>query len=426
MKTLKILPLTIFFYLSSFAQTELVGLKVGDKVPNTLLSHIYKYKQGTAQLSDFKGKLIILDFWSTYCGPCLEALPVLSDMQREFKDRIIVLPVTSQAKEIMADCLNSKPSLKNVSLPFIYADKVLGKLFPYTSVPHDVIIGADGKVEAITDVDFITKENVASILNGKHPYMPFQKTIKNLDIRKPFFLDSTGQQLIQYHFMIAANLEGNVSTSGVWGRTTDKNGKMSATRIFAANIALLNLYRLALYKHNGSTIGFSNNRFVIDMADSNKFWSKDGSPDWFKKNSYCVDLIVPPAMSSKIFDCLREELDRYFDVHSQLDLRQFKCYALRAIDSSKFRSKGDKVLSDEGQQLWVKKKTTFSNLLALINERSNVPIIDKTGYTGFVDIQLKPDFNDIPGLTKQLKEYGLALEETYEDLSCIVISDRKQ
>jgi thiol-disulfide isomerase/thioredoxin len=59
------------------------NLKIGDKVPEITISNILNYKDSTgkpstsAKISEFKGKLLILDFWATWCTPCIKYLPEL-------------------------------------------------------------------------------------------------------------------------------------------------------------------------------------------------------------------------------------------------------------------------------------------------------------------------------------------------------------
>ena len=42
---------------------------------------------GEISLSDFRGKTVIIDFWATWCPPCVRTLPTMSDVAAEYKDR---------------------------------------------------------------------------------------------------------------------------------------------------------------------------------------------------------------------------------------------------------------------------------------------------------------------------------------------------
>ena len=62
-----------------FNKHEIKPLKIGDKVPDIEFKNIINYKSKTARLSDFKGKLVILDFWGTWCTSCIAAFPKMEE-----------------------------------------------------------------------------------------------------------------------------------------------------------------------------------------------------------------------------------------------------------------------------------------------------------------------------------------------------------
>ena len=41
-------------------------------------------------LNDFKEKYVLLDFWGTWCGPCIKLIPDLKQLQKKYKDLVIV------------------------------------------------------------------------------------------------------------------------------------------------------------------------------------------------------------------------------------------------------------------------------------------------------------------------------------------------
>src|SRR5699024_12758542 len=50
---------------------------------------------GTVRVSDFKGKVVMIDLWETWCATCIESLPTLQALQEGYYDDFIVLVVTT-------------------------------------------------------------------------------------------------------------------------------------------------------------------------------------------------------------------------------------------------------------------------------------------------------------------------------------------
>lgn len=149
---------------------SITALKVGDKVPDLLLENIINYKSTSAKLSDFKGKLLILDFWATWCGSCISKLAEDEALQDEFSCKLVFLLVNS--KDTGDSLLNATSFLnkwqKSHSLklnsPMIFEDHVLNQYFPRTALPHYVWIDGSGKVRAITRKEFVNSENIIKAL----------------------------------------------------------------------------------------------------------------------------------------------------------------------------------------------------------------------------------------------------------------------
>ncbi len=68
-------------------------LKTGTKAPE-FTATLYKDNR-EIKLSDYKGKIVILDFWYMSCPPCSEAIPHLNRIQEKYKDKVVVLGVNA-------------------------------------------------------------------------------------------------------------------------------------------------------------------------------------------------------------------------------------------------------------------------------------------------------------------------------------------
>ncbi|MDD2540705.1 MAG: TlpA disulfide reductase family protein [Desulfuromonadaceae bacterium] len=64
------------------------AVKINTSAPDFTLNDLHGNK---VRLANYRGKVVILNFWSTTCGPCLAEIPSLVNLQREFKDQGLVV-----------------------------------------------------------------------------------------------------------------------------------------------------------------------------------------------------------------------------------------------------------------------------------------------------------------------------------------------
>ncbi len=100
---------------------------------------------GDFDLAQEKGKVIVLDFWATWCGPCIKSLPDMIDQMAAFDPKKVRFIGVNQAesKEAVKSFLETRGWKFEVALD---ANQRIGQSFGVEGIPHTIVIGPDGKV----------------------------------------------------------------------------------------------------------------------------------------------------------------------------------------------------------------------------------------------------------------------------------------
>lgn len=124
-------------------------------------------------LSAYRGKVVYLDFWASWCTPCRLSFPWMNDVQQSYaRDGLVVIGVNVDHDRALADAFlrSSSPAFKIVYDP---NGDIAGK-YDFRDMPTSVLIGRDGRVHFTHDGFFPAKEgsyvaDIAALLNQKAP-----------------------------------------------------------------------------------------------------------------------------------------------------------------------------------------------------------------------------------------------------------------
>lgn len=112
------------------------------QAPDFTLPDVHDKK---VSLSDFKGKVVLLDFWATWCGPCLQELPHLKKLHRKYEDKgftVVGVSMDHDGEEVV------KPFVKENEIPYPILlagdDGVEG--YPVRALPTAFLIDRQGRI----------------------------------------------------------------------------------------------------------------------------------------------------------------------------------------------------------------------------------------------------------------------------------------
>jgi len=123
---------------------------------------------GEKKLEELKGKVVLLDFWATWCGPCLAAIPHTNEIKEKYKD---------QGVEVVAICCSDgaekmESTAKERGIKFSTAkdvDKTSAKAFNVDFWPTFVLIDREGKVRGAGIQTDHVEEALQKILEEQPP-----------------------------------------------------------------------------------------------------------------------------------------------------------------------------------------------------------------------------------------------------------------
>jgi thiol-disulfide isomerase/thioredoxin len=277
-------------------------LSIGDHVPDFAFN-LLNYSKPVANLSAFKGKLIILDFWATWCHPCLHAFPKLNKFQKELSGKLQLILVnstytTGDTKAKAAKVLKKYSAETPLSFLMSYDDSFAANLFPHQYLPHYVRITPNGIVKAITDNEDITAENIKAILQNE-----------NLDLSLPVKKDYFSNKLMDLSLKGQPEIDENLAYYSIFKKgKIDRLSTINAIRevpnakgigyinrgISLRNVSLVELFETATKYSKTRLDGVFSKRVILEIKDSTKFIfdsSKMTKETWEKNNNMILSFL---------------------------------------------------------------------------------------------------------------------------------------
>ena len=141
-----------FVFLTSFLYAGSVP-KAGDPAPDIGLEKLLQAPEGTVpSWGNLRGKIIVLEFWATWCGPCVAAIPHLNKLAEKFKDQPVqFIAITKEKEPVVARFLKEKPIKAWIGLD---TDSSMFKAYGITYIPRTVQVDKDGVLLGFTHPEY--------------------------------------------------------------------------------------------------------------------------------------------------------------------------------------------------------------------------------------------------------------------------------
>ncbi|MEJ5089091.1 hypothetical protein GEO21_03490 [Sphingobacterium faecium] len=387
-------------------QSLVQELKVGDMVPQFNATNRLFDTDDKLDLNN-DTRILILDFFDTYCTACIAALPKLKKLQEEHLDKLQIVLVTWQNKETITRFWDTNKFIKEhqIDLPILYGDTILNKYFPHKSIPHAAWI-YKGVVQAVTYSDFIIERNITDLFADGHIHLPlkndFESQANELEHDKKSFLSQItysgfqdGRPPSSYTYKLDS-LSGYFKTSSV-------------------NQPIFSTYVAVWSKIKTPQFIISPHRIEWDVADSTlykNFGDSGTGRIWLSKNGICYERFD----KEKVVDSIQAKRV-LADLNNLLNLEVFWAKRKRKtwVIKGKYRPVNVKL---EGQEI------EGTGVLAFVLDfAGKYPItIDQVNSKNKF---ILPSFNSLKELNQKLKMCGLKVVERKSWVDVLVFKENK-
>jgi thiol-disulfide isomerase/thioredoxin len=407
------------FFFNAYSQNtkhSIKPLKVGEKVPDIVFQKILNYKTCSAKLSDlYKDKILILDFWNTFCTVCIEEFPRMKALQEKYGENVLILPVGIDWDEKNAlgysieNFLNKRKGTQNeMPLPTIVENQETSKLlqyFPIIGVPAEIWINAEGVFIGMSDSQLVSSDIIDDVHSGIIKRVPLGLPKRKISMTSDFLLNTKTQK---------NNIAFTPFQEGLAYDGVNTNSHSDFITIRAINLSITDLYRYAYLRSGSNFLIRPNTEFKIFhsvLPDRYLDWREAEGLlgyrflNFVTANLFCFDANFPLMKNeSELSIRLIEVLDSVFRIKSKLVSLETDCFVLNKIN-------GNDKLDTISYKTASRSPVTIESITTSINAILRYEIVlDETGIDTKKELKIDLRKSDsIKEITEKLQKIGIDL-----------------
>ncbi|WP_296316279.1 TIGR03435 family protein [Winogradskyella sp. UBA3174] len=391
MKNIILFLAVILCLFSCEDSVDITIAEIGKSAPDYTFTNILNSDSTAIALKDFKGKTVILEFWATWCGPCIPAMKKLDSLQTKFKDDLEIITVSHEDNPRLERFIKTTGSKLR-----IVSDSTHNSFFKYKVIPHSIIIDKEGIVRAITSPENITSDVIKTLITDNTIGLP---------LKDDFYIDPT------LKVETIATVENPDYRIILKGYNQEKRG---SSRLLSTIDGTINGIEMS-----NSTIPRLY-QTLFDVSSPVRMVYSDGlSEDDFPyddENKYNFIIEASKAYEDKWRATAIAFLNDQFFVNGRMSAIIKNTFVLTKINDTLKPSTAEKTEYMFMGPILKTKKIKMSRLVAYLENFLPEPVIDQTNLEAEYDISLEWQSEDPKTLHTELAKYGLKLERSDQPL----------
>jgi len=429
-------------------QIEIKPLQIGDTIPEEVWNmplQTVKHGRETKEirLADYRGKVIILDYWATWCKSCINAMPKMHRLAIAYPDDVILLPVTHESTAVVKKFLEVTASKQIKSLEGIFHTVVDGNMLkdivPHQTLPHIAIINGEGVLEQITKPPYLSEEVLGQIVEKQDYYIPTYRASLDTTLLSPTFNDIR-QYEPYYYSTVTGCVDGFMFPHGKLRDTL-----AGIQKGHYINFPILQLFNTA--NPTGLALLPSRRLFLMDNPIALEYHYKRNPHYNDRRFSYSYEYVLPLSIDpDEVRQRMWNDLNMFTGYRAQIVKMEIPCLVLKEVrDDYKIERSDDttkmmyvlngitqeRVPRDFGRSkdgfLSYMRGVTVKGMVWNLNRMTegSLPfIIDETGIDHNINIGFPDNIFDCDALIETLRKQGISAVIEKRNLDMFVIADK--
>lgn len=385
------IPAAFLLGLAALCAPEFASAQEAAPAPPLGVDHWVQPKDGWAKTwQDLHGKVVVLEFWATWCAPCVEAIPHLNELAKKFESRgVQFISISDEDPAVVERFLRDHPMAGWVGMD---TDRSMFTAYGVQGVPVTVLVGPDGTTIAPTYPQGLTESVLEEILAGKiaeaRARIPKPTSASALLAG----LRSGDSPSALYEGLIRPHQEG-----GIMGMS------WSPTQFVARGLLVKDVI---------------NNAYDVSSA-------RAVIPEGLARDRYDMLVSVPQAQSDSLRRALQQALETTFGLRVRRETRETDVFVLAASQGrapalqENTSSSGSYARSVKGKIETY--RVPIGDLARTLEYTLQRPVVDETELTGNYDVMLTWDPEKPESLFEALRKLGLELREARRPIELLVV-----